>query len=926
MKGILKYLIAFSVLSGMVSCAYKEDMLLPNTKGNSTVVIASVENFSRHNVTTKATDDKEAEVQNIAVLLFGKADDESPYKLIADPIFVSGSSMNYVINTTNKYIANIQDGQENYKYFNNFTGSQCRLYIVANMNSKLNPQSGEKPNLNSEADFLNVPYTLPYSGDINEPASIGVPETGFPMIGYADINLENLSTSETLTVLLKKLFAKINVRFRVQVDGENNPDHMSNIQKPFFEPQTWSVHNIPTEIKLQESDSLQMPNIPIYSTTALKIFDFGPESSDDKKVEHSTSSDEYFQISFYMPEYRISPAYHNKDNKYPYPANIDENSKQFYKPLLCSAEQKPTYVKITGKYSNHQGISTDVTYLLYLGQDETDNFQIFRNQELNNYVTVKGLTNHDEAVSQTISADHRVHIDAQGFSIAMERETLLDSHFEFRPMDITVQEGSTVTLQIPSDIAWVAAERSEQNYRLGNNDDYDPAKPGLRKFFTTNLISNLKNAPKADNYFTFEGPDDDGDPNTTKTNKYRLWFYFDEFVNTGIPAYNAAQPTSDTNQLFRDAQITVTCTDSNPATVDQIRIFTFRQMNLWAINVYDEQNDNNLLRSYTIEYFEEYLYNYASDDGYDVVQDGMEWGLEGQQLSTKYQAIYSDSSQKGGFIEWLELIGFSSSEFYNDAFNGIETNYDYYLTRDEAPSGAIVRDYSGLKFTQELVNQGELVDDSGNTTGVLIASNERYLSQSKKIKSAVEYCFNKNKRNAEGKVSKINWYLPAIDQTEEILLAGFDYFPVFQSRYYWSSQPAFQQYDYETTVVGNIFGIPIQIGRAFGHYYKDDINNARATKVTENETDIFASGVNGSTGIFPIDIRVIDWSIGWGGLELECNVESSPEDERDYVSEDDEYYDDGDIHQPGNKSRSTKNRIRCVYSPTGLPVTPTTTN
>ena len=922
MKGILKYIITFSVLSGIVSCAYNEDMLQPDSNGDSTLVIASVENFSRHNVTTKATDEQETTVKDIAVLLFGLVDGQ--YQRIADPIFVSGSSLNYVINTSKKYIANIQDGESNYKYFTSYTGTKCRLYIVANMNSKLNPAT-DKPDLSTEAAFLDVAYTLPYHGDNNEMTSVGAPEKGFPMIGSADLTLGN-NSSETINVSMRKLFAKINVRFRVQVDGENNPDHMSNVQKPYFKPSTWSVHNVPSSIKLQVSDSLEYPGIDVFSTVAHREFVFGPESVDDGKVEHSTSSDEYLEISFYMPEYRIAPAKHKKGAEYPYPANIDNNSKQFYKPLLCDGNQKPTYVQITGTYSNHQGHPTDVTYKLYLGQDETDNFQILRNQELNNYVTVKGLTNHDGAKDATISADHRVHIDAQGFSIAMERETLLDSHFEFRPMDITVQEGATVKIEIPAEADWLAAERAEEDYWLGEDSEYDPSKPGLRKFFKTNLIQELKNAEKSDDYFILTGPDDDGNSATVKTETYKLWFYFDEFVNSEIPPYDASQPTSETNQLYRDAQIKVTFIDSDPSTEDQVRIFTFRQMNLWAINVYEDENKENLLRTYSIEYFEEYLYNYASDDGYDVVQDGMEWGLEGQQLSTKYQAIYADSGNSSGFLELLGILGLNSTDFYNKTFNGIDTDYDFYLTRDEPPAGATIRNFAGLEFTQELINQGKLLDDNGNITSISIAANDRLLSQSKKIQSAVEYCYNKNKRNpTTGKVEKINWYLPAIDQTEEILLAGFDYFPVFQSKYYWSSQPAYKLYDYDSSVTGKY--INIDIGRATGTYYKDNRYNARATKVTENENEIFLSGVSGKSGIFPIELRVTDYKLTWNGIEVEAVVESGPEDEREYGPEDGNLYTpENKIYQPGNQPRSTPNRVRCVYNATGLPVSPTTTN
>ena len=42
--------------------------------------------------------------------------------------------------------------------------------------------------------------------------------------------------------------------------------------------------------------------------------------------------------------------------------------------------------------------------------------------------------------------------------------------------------------------------------------------------------------------------------------------------------------------------------------------------------------------------------------------------------------------------------------------------------------------------------------------------------------SAVEYCGNKNKRNSDGTIDYDNmtWYLPAIDEIEDICTAGSD--------------------------------------------------------------------------------------------------------------------------------------------------------
>lgn len=58
----------------------------------------------------------------------------------------------------------------------------------------------------------------------------------------------------------------------------------------------------------------------------------------------------------------------------------------------------------------------------------------------------------------------------------------------------------------------------------------------------------------------------------------------------------------------------------------------------------------------------------------------------------------------------------------------------------------------------------------------------------------MEYCVNKNKRNSDGTIDYDNmtWYLPAIDEIEDICIGGYSEFEVFQDKYYWSSQPAYR--------------------------------------------------------------------------------------------------------------------------------------
>lgn len=886
MKIFLRYIIVCSVIGGMLaSCALEEDTLLPNSGKSEvgTLVMAHIQDFTKHDVGTKGTESEERNVKDLAMLIFGSNGE----LITSEPIYVDGEHLSFVINTSDKYVANVQSGTNEYKYYNDFTGdlSSCRLYIAANIKTliedaiKYDTIEDDGKKHFTEDEFLNIGYTIlaniPKEGASMD--NIEVPEGGFPMLGTLDnIDLsENSSlnggSESTLTVPVKKLFAKINVKFIVQLDTDNIPEGMDVVKTPYFEPNEWSVHNIPSNLTLRDSSAALKPVKTVFKTQNFTSFNFSTEKSKvNKRIENSTNGSEYFDFSFYMPEHKVLP---EKDES-SLPKEIETHLKQCHKPTFCNTDQTPTYVLIKGKYSNHQGHISEVEYRLYLGQDEIDDFQILRNQELNNTAVIKGLTNHSGGQNQ-ISVDHRVDITSTGYSIAMERETLLDSHYEFRPMDISIQEGAVVVVKIPKVDSngnpintWFSAESKDAPFVTTNIDNvYDASvdqnnnRQFLRKYFTTNLISDLDEelAKMSDPYeFHLLGPTDNND-DAVDQKTYRIWFYFDE--NTAAP-YDVNIASSETNKLYREGKIYVDFYDNTSAYTDggepkqKDREFTFRQMNLWSIKA--------AINDYNIEYFEEYLYNYAADDNYGVTTDGMEWGLEDVELSKTYQAIRANTV--GGFLEALfKFFGGSLKEYYNDVFDNLDYYYDFYLSRDQI---SLARDYSGIHFTNEIVSNAKI--------------NENHISLSQSASSAVEYCYNKNKRDSDGKVTTINWYLPSIDETEDILYEGFDYFHVFQAKYYWASQPAYERWDYEATGSGS---------NTSGVYFVDDVKRARATIVTTSSSTA-QSGVDGSIGKSNIDIN------------NSANNRSTKYTEGQL---------DTTYHQ-GNHSRTRLNRIRCAYS------------
>jgi hypothetical protein len=900
MKTIFRYILAISVISVMVdSCAYKEDLLLanPDNIGGSTLFVASVDDFDRHDVTTKADGNAvtETTIKDLTALLFGSKNNGQMQLLTQSPLCIDGEKINFVISTTKQGDAivgaklyNVQESSDDRTLtidIDNVALETCKMYIVANMIDSFKGKGAI-----SEAEFKEIAYTFtPTSYEDATIQDIGIPEsTGFPMVGEIDVNLKETSKNSR-PVRMKKLFAKVNFKFMVRLDADG-PGSVNKVSEPYFKPESWRVFNVPTSITV--GDDVDGETQRMLSTGAIKNnFKFNLPKDDDKKIVYdSPSENDYFEFSFYMPEHMVTP-FRTRES-----LGISEEEKKFmqcHKPTLCTGtdelgnpvQKSPTYVRISGEYSDHQGHLTQVTYDLYLGQNEIDDFNVKRNQALNNIVVIKGITNHSAGTG--ISCDHRVNIESSGYSIGLERETLLDSHYEFRPMKITVERGNTVDVKVPKN-GWVGAE--SENDLLSSSSAYDSVKPGLRKYFTTNLISELWEGVTSDyKVFTFEYDEEkdkrqNGGKVTGKVN-HTLWFYFDENVNMTYDDSNQ----SESHPLYRQAIVQVYLNSMNQPD----REFAFRQMSLWAINSSELKDDGTPARKYGIEYFEEYLYNYASDDNYGVTHDGMEWGLNGTLLSHQYQAIYTGNL--GGIIS---ALGWTDKKFYNDAFSDVNTKYDFYLKRDNAPQEATVRNFSGLHFTKEIVNQANIYNKVLTLSGDDGNDNDNETCEG--AESAVEYCYNKNKRNSDGKVTTIHWYLPAIDETEEILVGGFTYFPVFQSKYYWSSQPSYEEYDFTAAMYGNT-----TIGNATGNYYRDDQYRARATQVTANKSSE-ESGVNGAVGYRNINVNwfFVTWV--------------DPQPETKYTQNDEEYLTEAKLYQPGNQSRTTKNRIRCAYNKDGI--------
>ena len=868
MRKICGYIFVFAIAAlSMAGCSlYEAD--IDNSTGRYVTVIGSVPDFNEVNVGTKATgEDPEKDVKEITMAIF---DSNKAVVGRVVNVEVSGTTPAFIIDTKHTDLnGNLQPmilvGSETI-YIQNSQAAlkDCNIYMLANCWHNLPKDAEGKCTITNEDDLLNMDIPV---------ADIRIPDTGMPMFGQAeetdadkiDLSADRQGSTQMKNITMFKLLSKITVA--IQLNANNV------IATPKFQITGWQAFNIPSKVRLgKPAEGAATPGFSPIATSSTTETLNGVRS-----IYHSASLDNppKIQFSFYMPEHRVNP-----DKNITYPTGITDNEKQRYKPLLCSNALSPAYVHFEGYYTDHQDEVYEVRYNLYLGQDNTKDFYINRNQHLNNKVIIRGASKEkddtpDDTTDDNISVDHRVEIESEGnYAVKVERDALLDSHFEVRPMDIYITGAGRVVVTVVDESSTDATDgnriwlRMEKGGKTG--DDYI-GSTGVRKYFTTNLVTTTLAA--GGKSIEVAGSDSDV--------QHRIWLYFDENPNVFDRTIESTDANYDKyKEQYRDITVRLEYYNSQGVLQsDQTRNITFRQMNLWRLWSYTDDTKTTKARYYDIEYHEEYLNNYASDQAFGATSDGMEWGLNGTQLSEYYKAMEYD----GG------LSNFILSLFGAD-FNPL---YDFYLTDDiVGKNGLTAHPYSGKNFTLKI----------GHKSGEASSMSNLWLNGSPS--SVVQYCLHKNKRSSDGNIvinrqqannqtapvyssNDVNWYLPSIDEIEDIVVAGYQDFEVFQNKFYWSSQPAY-----------TIYGFNARDDDEDTQLYMDNTYYARATKVELVGSDWVAAKSDDTVPIeeYAEKSFIITW------VEKQ-NMYADMEEARKLKEAG---------QGAGYQSRSTKNRIRCV--------------
>ena len=507
---IFRYILTLVTLAVVVSCTLTDIDSQVNGagNGNSIQIVGRIVSFSECDVDTRAAG-KNVDESSTQSMLLAVFDSDGNCK---DARYSQESNITFTLTKS--------DLENGYK-----------LYIFANI---ANPNLGiENKTLN---DYLRVAASVNNITTFPTLEVKGKTEKCLPMIGsYTIVNKDTLPA--LIPIPLEALYAKM--VFKIKVD----PDQKIEGSDPAsFTFDKFEVYNVPTTVDFVDgtpgttNDTPDVSDTPYSGKLAVGANDFAQGSKE-------------ISFSFYLPERFLKPKEAADDYTYPFGkiSDLDENDKdrypQRYKPLLVDSLDAATYVKIYGEFIDHQSHNYKVEYDIYVGNDNYGNFDVERNKQYNNTLTIRGISVSSDGANNEggISIDHRVDIDYAGFNLSMERTAILDSHFEVRPLDIELSPGSTMVITIPEGYReWVGMESDAARYGEDTKYVNTGNRKAVRKYFTTNLVTEL-NAPNKPASFnedgtsitaegskiTIEYPQETG----AGTKIFRIWFYIDENPN-----------------------------------------------------------------------------------------------------------------------------------------------------------------------------------------------------------------------------------------------------------------------------------------------------------------------------------------------------------------------------------------------------------
>lgn len=756
MKYRLLAAVALLGLAGLSSCRQEEPLEPSGMPDDPMTTLTFVSDpMSFHRVTTRASDIKEENEKRINRLHVFFFDAEGNYLEGAYLTGYPDASQRGGYYSPGEGVTLLKIDRE--LFDNPGLAKSATVYAVANVDAGFfgrdDDGDGRPDGIRSRADLEQFVYR-PASGTV----STGLPAEGMPMVGVRTLDLTGGTPENDRQVELTALMARIDVT--IQLDSEVQDGNL-----PAFYLMDWTARNLPTQVAFTAPDAGGRTGWTEAWTTQSNV-------SLQRTIYNRNGQ---ISFTFYMyeniqqPEWKIDPgeewANPNVDpatltdaerEKALYPDGVSETQRQRYKPYLAHADAAS--IVLHGFYMTYNGAAYEVRYTLYLGANHTNDFSIKRNHQYKNDITIKGLTAQDSETGE-YTLDARVNVEEEDneYYIAMLRERNHDAHFCITPMDVYLfaPESVNPTMEV---ILGEVPEGSETP---------DPATVPDWVRLERIAAADMAAGTVSESGFTAYAQGGShlavGTPWTAGNGKRA--FFTRGLLKAGGALYGNTRTTIqdsrdrvyfylDENLALQDRSATVTMIYKENGVEKRRRTLLLEQAHLLPVAM----RDGGTLY---MEQYEEYLDHYDPLDEYatDQIYDGLPWA----DLNSGLEDMWID-------------------QLTRDAVLGQPSNsYD--------PPGQVFND--GYPYT----------------SFVIYRSNQGVMTLNDRPRSAFEYCFNRNKRNANGTVTtsyqfydrwllddfyeevtnESKWFLPGIRQMEDALTQYYTTFGEFQTDYYWSS-------------------------------------------------------------------------------------------------------------------------------------------
>ncbi|MCE9042438.1 DUF4906 domain-containing protein [Parabacteroides distasonis] len=483
-------------------------------------------------------------------------------------------------------------------------------------------------------------------------------------------------------------------------------------------------------------------------------------------------------ITFYMFENMIAPD--TDPEEYEYPAGVVEDvDKQRWKPELVNEDSKATYFTMKAYYTTYNGDPS-----LPAGQDNTTieaEYTFYLGKDA--VKDFKVMRNRHYANNVVISGLTRVGNNPNHITFDA-RVNITEQNNPFYLSMLRERDHDAHFCVTPLDV-YLFEEDANPQMTVSIEDPENHIWVRMERVPAENMREGTLPANMSEEKYLATGKKDGKE--WTAGNGKRRYFTTDLVTNELAKNTLYTITTSrdriyfylDENLSTKDRTATVNIEYTDDNTqTPRTRTIEIVQHGLLPVQWY---NEGKLQGTIYVEAYEEYISHYDPLNEFegDYIYDGLEWGCDGITL----------------------------------AFSEIN---------DEWTLGS----KHGAEATQRIISR------AGQSTMTL----------NDKPRSAAEYCYNKNKRDARGLVQNMSnssgWFLPGISQLESILTTYYNNYPEFQNNFYWSSAAA------KRRILGGL------------DYYEDN-KYARATKAlsgggyAESDWDDIYTSENGTTGKAP---------------------------------------------------------------------------